>query len=142
MTERFVVDGGGVIHDFHAVVRWRPFSDVLHADEFRLPLMRREKNFLIIIAGIVFWLDVEEAELSGVQATAQIVAGEGMGVIPAGSTRLRGERILARSSSRNHRCSFFHRAVHFRRHVKSMPMHELRHVAIVFYVDDDSLTFS
>ena len=51
--------------------------------------MHREKNFLVIMAGIVFRLDIEEAKLSGIEAAAQIFAGKGVGVIPAGSARLR-----------------------------------------------------
>ena len=52
-----------MVHDFHAVFRRRPFSDVLHAYKHRLPLMGREKDFPVIIAGIIFWLDVKEAKL-------------------------------------------------------------------------------
>src|SRR5437773_1445123 len=85
MTEGFVVERSGAIHDLHAVVRRRPLSYVLHADEFRIPLMRREKNFSVVIAGVAFGLDVKKTKLSGVQATAQIVAGDSVGVIPAGS---------------------------------------------------------
>src|SRR6266480_5425855 len=141
MAERFAIERRGSIHHLHAVVRRRPLFYVLHADEFRIPLMRREKNFLVIIAGIVFGFDVEEAKLSGVQAAAQIFAGEGMGVIPAGSAGLRGERILTRTSRGHHRRPFFHRAVDFRRHVEAVPMHELGNVAVVVYVHDDSLAF-
>src|SRR5258705_2178306 len=98
VSKRFVIDRGGLIQHLYRVVRRPPFSYVLHGDEFRIPLMRREKNFLVIIAGIVFRFDVEEAKLSGIQATAQVFAGEGVGVIPAGSAWLRCERILARTS--------------------------------------------
>ena len=141
MSERFVIDRGGLIHNLHAVVRRRPFSYVLHADEFRIPLMRREKNFLVIIAWIVFGLDVKKAKLTGIQAAAQVFAGEGVGVIPAGSARLRRERILARTSRRHHRRPFFHRAVHFRRHVETVPMHQLGNVAVVTNSDGDLLAF-
>jgi hypothetical protein len=51
--------------------------------------MGREKNFSVVISGIVFGLDVEKAKLSGIQATAQITAGKRVGVIPASSARLR-----------------------------------------------------
>src|SRR6267378_7488752 len=78
VSKRFVIDRGGLIHNLHTVVRRRPFSYVLHADEFRIPLMRREKNFLVIIAWIVFGLDVKKAKLTGIQATAQVFAGEGV----------------------------------------------------------------
>ena len=72
VTERFIVERRGSVHDLHAVVGRRPFSYILHANEMRIPLVRGEKNFLIILAGIVFRLDVEEAELSGIQATAEL----------------------------------------------------------------------
>src|SRR5262245_9808671 len=66
MTKRFIVERCSSIHNFHAVVRRRPFSYVLHADEFRIPLMRREKNFLVIAPWIVFRFDVTEAKLTGI----------------------------------------------------------------------------
>src|SRR5262245_63456941 len=103
--------------------------------------MSGKKNFLIIIAWIVLRLDVEETELSRVKASAQIFAGKGMSVIPAAPARLRNERVLARASGGNHRRAFFHRAVHLRRHVKSMPRHQLGHVAIVCYLVDDYMPF-
>jgi hypothetical protein len=58
--------------------------------------MRREKNFLIIIARVVFGLDIEEAKLSRVEATVEIFASGSVSVIPAGAARLRLERILPR----------------------------------------------
>src|SRR5215475_15476967 len=113
VTQCFVVEGGGMIHDLQAVVGWRPLSYVLHAYKHRIPLMRREKNFLIIAAWIALGLDVEETKLSRVKASPQIFAGKGMSVIPPASARLRRERILPRASGGNHRRSFLHRAVDF-----------------------------
>ena len=37
--------------------------------------MRRQKDLLIVRAGIAFWLDVDEPELAGVSAAAQIRHG-------------------------------------------------------------------
>ena len=72
---------------------------------------------------------------------AQVFAGEGVGVIPAGSAGLRRERILARTSGWHHRRPFFHRAVHFRRHVETVPTHQLGNVAVVTNSDGDLLAF-
>ena len=37
--------------------------------------------------------------------------------------------------------TFLHRAIHFRRHIESVPMHQLGHVAVIFNIHDDSLAF-
>src|SRR5215475_8150379 len=141
VTEGFVVERSSAIHDFQAVVRRRPLSDILHAYELRLPLMRREKNFLIIVAGIALRLDIEETKLSRVKAAAQIFAGKGVGVVPPASGRLRRERIFLRGAWSNHRCSLFHGAVHFRWNIKAMPVHKLRNIGVVSDVDGDLLSF-
>src|SRR5262249_15895502 len=141
VTEAFVIERSGPIHDFQGVVRRRPLADVLHADEVRLPLMRREKNFLIIVAWIALGLNIEETKLSRVKTAAQIFAGKDVGVIPPASARLRRERILPRGAWSNHRCSFFHGPVHFRWNVKAMPVDELGNVTVVADIDGDSLAF-
>src|SRR5262245_65435023 len=82
VTEGFVVERSGPIHDFQAVVRRRPLSDVLHADEVRLPLMRREKNFSIIVAWISVGFNIEETKLSRVKTAAQVFVCKGVSVLP------------------------------------------------------------
>src|SRR5215475_9770248 len=141
VTQCFVVEGGGMIHDLQAIVRRRPFSYVLHAYKHRIPLMRGEKNFPVVIARITFRLDVKKSKLSRIQAAPEVFAGEGMGVIPTTSARLRRERILPRGAWSNHRCSLFHGAVHFRWNVKAVPVHKLRNIGVVSDVDGDLLSF-
>ena len=85
MAQCFVIKGCRSIHNFEAVIRRWPLSQILHADEFRIPLMHGNKNLLVIFAGIVFRFDVEESKLSRIQATTQIFTGKGVSVIPAGS---------------------------------------------------------
>src|SRR5215813_8069234 len=95
VTQCFVVEGGGMVHHLQAVVRRRPLSYVLHAYKHRIPLMRGEKNFPVVIARITFRLNVKKSKLSRIQAAPEIFAGEGMGVIPTCTSRLCRERILA-----------------------------------------------
>ena len=86
-------------------------------------------------------MDGVALQYMGRYSQVQVFSGKRVCVIPTRSSRLCRERILARSPGRNHRCTFLHRAVHFRGHIKPMPMHQFGHVAVVFNIDDDSLAF-
>jgi len=66
MPQGFVVEGCGSIHNFEAVIgRW-PLSQVLHADEFWIPLVSHDKDLLVISAEIVLGFDLEKSKLSGI----------------------------------------------------------------------------
>ena len=42
MSEHAVAQSSRVIHDFEAIVGWRPFANILHADPLTLPKMCRK----------------------------------------------------------------------------------------------------
>ena len=54
MAQHFVVKRRGSVHNFEAVIRRWSLSQILHADEFWIPLMRRDKDLLVISTRIVF----------------------------------------------------------------------------------------
>ena len=102
--------------------------------------MHGEKNVSVIFAGIVFRFDVEESELSGIQATTQIFTGKGVSVIPAGSARLRSERdgVILPLAPSAYLPPWPRPLPKARRGGANGPG---SNVAVIFYLHDDSLPF-
>ena len=110
---------------------------VLHgirAGEERLPVAQREKEFLIVLAGIVAAIDVDEAELAGIGALVQVVHGHGVRVVPAGSGRAGSEldsgAVRGAAPSGEPSSSMPSTSAGIKH---AVPMHQLRCVRIVDY---------
>src|SRR5260370_10073797 len=123
--ERFVGEGSAIVGDLPAVVL-RP-----HVREGRLPVMRGEKDFLVIFPRFVLWLDVKKSELTGEPAPVEVFGSHDVRVIPARAGRLRNKRILAAAKSRNERSSLFFGAIDVGGDKLPIPMNEFGHIRVV-----------
>ena len=155
-TKRLVVDRVGHRADFEAVgirvhrrrlFQQRPIVGivvlVVHGPgEERLPVAQGEKEFLVVLAGIVAAVNVNKAKLAGVGTLVQVIHGHGVGVIPAASRGPRRELKPAPAVRRHQRRALFFGAIHLRRNQHAVPMHQFRRIRIVDHVNGHRLAFA
>ena len=153
--ERLVVDGVGHGADFQTVgigVDGRRLFQqravvgvvvhVVHgAGEERLPVAQGQEKLLVVVAGVVAAVHVDEAELAGVGALVQVVHGHGVGVIPAAAGRA-GRELEAVAAVRRHQGrAFLLGAVHLGRDQHAVPVDQFRRVGVVDDLHGDRLAF-
>src|SRR5271165_5768801 len=103
MAKHFSVDRREVVGRVHRTVA--------ATHELAVPVVQCEEELLVVTRRILSWLDQQESMLSGVLALFQIGSRKGMSVVPAKAGRSRCEGVARSRSWRDHRRSFFHRAV-------------------------------
>ena len=155
-AQRFVVDRVEHRAHFQAVGtrienRWsfrlRPFLirvvgvHELSGEE-RFPVAQREKDLLIVVAGILPRLDDEEPELPGVAAPVQVGHGHRVSVIPARPGRPRRELIPAAAMRRHRRRALLVRAIGVRPNEHAVPVDLLRHIGVVHHFHGDRHTLA
>ncbi len=107
------------------------------AGKERLPVAQGEKEFLVVVAGVVAAIDVDEAELSGVGTFVQVVHRHGVRVVPAGSGRAGRELETAPTVGRHERGALLFGAVDFGRNEHAVPVDQFRGIGVVDDVDGD-----
>ena len=108
-----------------------------HGDEGRLPMVDRQKNLLVVVAGIAWAVDQQEPELAGVSSDAEVRAGAGVGVISARSGGVRREAVPQVPARWDHGRAFFHGAVVQRVGCQPVPVHDVGGFSGIGYVDGD-----
>src|SRR5215469_3110563 len=63
--------------------------------ERRLPFVEKDRNFLIVAAGLIPGIDDHHPELARVRSAAQIAARHNAAVVPKRSCRTRSESVTA-----------------------------------------------
>jgi hypothetical protein len=100
-------------------------------------MVNREKDFLVVVIGIACSFNQQEAELAGVGTGAEVIAGHGVGVVPA-QAGWAGRQVVAEGfAGSDHRRAFFHCAVVEHIGGEAMPMDDVRRSCGVGDVDGD-----
>ena len=108
---------------------------VIHcAGKKRFPIAQGQEQLLIVVAGIIAGVDVDEAELAGICALVQIVHSHGMRVVPSRSSRTGLESQTVPTVWGHQRRTFLFRAVHLGGNEHAVPMDKLRRIGFVDYI--------
>ena len=97
---------------------------------------------LVVLAGVVAGLDVEEAELAGVGALDGGRPSHGVRVIPARAGRARRELIAAAAMRGDRRRALLFYAVDFGWDRNAVPVDQFRYICVVDDIDGDGLALT
>jgi hypothetical protein len=110
---------------------------VITAGDESVPVVQREKEFLIELPGIARCVDHEKTELPGVRGAVEVLAGEQVRVIPARARRIGREGVAPAAACGNRGRSFFHCAIDIGGNGETVPVNELFGIRVVHHVDRD-----
>src|SRR5579863_2903989 len=141
LSERCLHRGLALLFEgFHFQWGQKSLRHVSAAAQRWLELLEHEKDFTIIIAGILFRLDVNRTHLTAVLTRRKICSRPVMRVIKAYARWTGSERDAPLAVRRDERRSFLGRAINIHRHFLAMPMKLLGNIGIVEDVDRSGCT--
>ena len=100
-----------------------------------LEFLQGQKDFAIIIAGVVFRFDVHRTHQPAVLSCTQVRPGADVGVIEAKSRRPRHKRNAAAAMGSDERRAFLRGSIHIGRNELPVPVQLFRPVGLVVNVD-------
>ena len=106
-----------------------------------LKFFQREKDFAVVVAGVVLRLNVDGADKAVVLPRRQVRLCAHMRVIEAKARWLRDERDSSTAVGCNEGRTLFCRTIYVRGEELSVPMQLLRRIGVVVDIDGDLLRF-
>ena len=108
-----------------------------------LPVVQRQKNFLVVARRIILWIDHQKSKLGAVGCAIQVVPRRRMRVVPAESGRPGYPcETLCSSVGRRLGRAFLRRAILQRWNLEAVPVHDVRDVGFVDHVEGHPLPFA
>ena len=104
--------------------------------------MSREEDFLIVLTGVHFRLDVDKGVLPGIRSPAQIAHRHCVCVNEPRSCGLRRHSVSKMTPSRHFEALLLRSPVHRSRNDLTMPMDKFRSVRVIEQIDGDRNAFT